>query len=72
MQIFKLMAEGNGNPEIMNMLQLQSSTVSTHKKRIFEKLTIENISELIKIYEKLHEQLQDIAGLFSFINIPVH
>ncbi|MCS4300936.1 response regulator transcription factor [Chryseobacterium sp. BIGb0232] len=53
-QIFKLMAEGYGNLEIMNQLKLQSSTVSTHKKRIFEKLNIDNISDLIKVYEKLH------------------
>ncbi|WP_312393947.1 response regulator transcription factor [Chryseobacterium sp.] len=54
MQIFKLIAEGYGNLEIMNTLNLQSSTVSTHKKRIFEKLNIENISDLIKIYANLH------------------
>jgi len=53
-EIFILMAEGNGNLEIMNSLQLQSSTVSTYKKRVFEKLGIENISELISIYKNLH------------------
>ncbi|WP_326983268.1 response regulator transcription factor [Chryseobacterium sp. MYb264] len=53
-QIFELMAEGDGNLEIMNKLQLQSSTVSTHKKRIFEKLNIDNISDLINIYKKFH------------------
>lgn len=53
-EIFKLIAEGYGNLEIMNKLKLQSSTVSTHKKRIFEKLNIENISDLIKMYEKIH------------------
>ena len=53
-QIFELFAQGNGNLEICNILNLQKPTVSTYKKRIFEKLQVKNIAELIKIYEDLH------------------
>ncbi|MCW3162759.1 response regulator transcription factor [Chryseobacterium oryctis] len=53
-EIFELFAKGNGNLEICNILNLQMSTVSTYKKRVFEKLEVKNIAELIKIYESLH------------------
>uniref|UniRef100_A0AAU6WMM8 LuxR C-terminal-related transcriptional regulator n=1 Tax=Chryseobacterium endophyticum TaxID=1854762 RepID=A0AAU6WMM8_9FLAO len=33
LQIFKLLAEGNGNIEISNSLNLKMSTISTYKKR---------------------------------------
>ncbi|WP_228413542.1 LuxR C-terminal-related transcriptional regulator [Chryseobacterium sp. CH21] len=50
-EIFKLLADGNGNLEIANRLNIQMSTVSTYKKRIFQKLNVANIAELIKVYE---------------------
>ncbi|MBV8327494.1 response regulator transcription factor [Chryseobacterium sp.] len=53
-EIFKLLADGHGNLEISNQLSIQMSTVSTYKKRIFQKLDINNIAELIKVYEMLH------------------
>lgn len=53
-EIFELFARGNGNLEISNILNLQMPTVSTYKKRIFEKLNIRNIVELIYVYENLH------------------
>lgn len=53
-QIFKLLAEGNGNIEIVNLLDIKMSTVSTYKKNIFEKLKIKNIVELIRINDNLH------------------
>jgi DNA-binding NarL/FixJ family response regulator len=53
-QIFELLAKGNGNLEISNSLNVQVSTISTFKKRIFEKLNINNIAELIEIYKSLH------------------
>ncbi|MBB6369699.1 response regulator transcription factor [Chryseobacterium shigense] len=53
-EIFKLLAEGTGNLEIGNKLDIQMSTVSTYKKRIFKKLNISNIAELIKVYETVH------------------
>ncbi|MFZ4928159.1 response regulator [Chryseobacterium sp. Mn2064] len=53
-EIFKLLADGNGNLEIANKLNIQMSTVSTYKKRIFQKLDVGNIAELIKAYEMMH------------------
>lgn len=53
-EIFKLLADGNGNLEIANRLNIQMSTVSTYKKRIFQKLDVGNIAELIKVYEMMH------------------
>ncbi|WP_415325592.1 response regulator [Chryseobacterium sp. MMS23-Vi53] len=51
-QIFKLLAEGHGNLEISNNLDIKMSTVSTFKKRIFEKLNVKTIVEIIKLYDK--------------------
>lgn len=53
-EIFKLLSYGNGNLEIANMLNIKMSTVSTYKKRIFEKLNVANIAELIKAYNLIH------------------
>lgn len=53
-EIFKLLANGSGNLEIGNKLDIQMSTVSTYKKRIFKKLNISNIAELIKVHEMMH------------------
>lgn len=48
-QIAELYAEGLGNLEIANKLDVKQNTISTIKKRIFEKLEIENIVELIEL-----------------------
>ncbi|WP_449401139.1 response regulator transcription factor [Chryseobacterium wanjuense] len=53
-QIFKLLAEGNGNIEISNILNLKMSTISTYKKKIFEKLQIKNVVDLVRIYDDMH------------------
>lgn len=53
-EIFNLLASGIGNLEIANKLDIQMSTVSTYKKRIFKKLNISNIAELIKVHETMH------------------
>ncbi|MGK6344362.1 response regulator [Chryseobacterium sp. DT-3] len=53
-QVFELLAKGNGNLEIANFLDLQINTISTFKKRIFQKLKVKNIVELIEIYQNLH------------------
>ncbi len=50
MQIAALFANGKGNIEICNELNLKSSTVSTYKTRIFTKLGIESLHELTKIF----------------------
>ena len=49
MQVAEMYAEGLGNLEIANQLDIKQNTVSTLKKRIFEKLNIENIVELIDL-----------------------
>jgi two-component system, NarL family, response regulator, fimbrial Z protein, FimZ len=47
--VFQLLVEGKGVKEMCNATALQPSTVSTYKNRIFVKLGVENIVELIKI-----------------------
>lgn len=49
-EITKLMVEGFGNIEICAELDLRKTTVSTYKKRIFEKLGIKNLSELYQLF----------------------
>ncbi|SDH69197.1 DNA-binding response regulator, NarL/FixJ family, contains REC and HTH domains [Chryseobacterium taeanense] len=53
-QIFKLLAQGNGNIEISNILNLKMSTISTYKKKIFEKLKVKNVVDLVRIYDDMH------------------
>ena len=52
MEIAKMYAEGLGNLEIANQLDVKQNTVSTLKKRIFDKLKIENIVELIELMKE--------------------
>ncbi|OXA75762.1 response regulator [Flavobacterium frigidimaris] len=51
LQIAQLLINGNGNLEISNMLDIHMSTVSTYKARVFEKLKIHNLVELINVYK---------------------
>ncbi|WP_300671826.1 response regulator transcription factor [Soonwooa sp.] len=53
-EIAKLYAKGLGNLEIANLLDIKQNTVSTLKKRIFEKLNVDNLVELIELI-KNHE-----------------
>jgi len=46
MEIAEMYAKGFGNLEIANKLSVKQNTISTIKKRIFEKLNIQNIVEL--------------------------
>lgn len=55
MDVSKHLIEGHGILEVSNLLDLSSSTVSTYKSRIFEKLGVTNIPELIELF-KLHAQ----------------
>jgi DNA-binding NarL/FixJ family response regulator len=50
LEIARLMVEGYGNIEICLALDLQKSTVSTYKTRIFEKLEIETLADLIQLF----------------------
>lgn len=54
LEIAELLIVGNGNLEISNKLDIHMSTVSTYKNRIFEKLKINNLVELINIYKNNH------------------
>ncbi len=54
MDVAKHLIDGHGILEVSNLLNLSSSTVSTYKSRIFEKLGVSNIPELIELF-KLHE-----------------
>ncbi len=49
MEIARMYAAGYGNLEIANMLDVKQNTISTIKKRMFKKLNIENIVELIEL-----------------------
>ncbi|WP_262483356.1 LuxR C-terminal-related transcriptional regulator [Chryseobacterium oranimense] len=48
-------AEGHGNLEIANSLDIKQNTVSTIKKNIFDKLKIENLVELIDLINTHHK-----------------
>lgn len=49
LQIAEMYAEGLGNLEIANKLDIKQNTVSTLKKRIFDKLGVDNFVELIEL-----------------------
>ncbi len=55
MEIAELYAEGYGNLEISNSLNIKQNTVSTIKKNIFEKLKIENMVELVELVKTHHK-----------------
>jgi DNA-binding NarL/FixJ family response regulator len=50
-QVMDLLIQGRPTGEIATALNLKVSTVSTYKSRIFEKLNVENLIELIKIVD---------------------
>jgi len=49
LQIANKIAEGLPLKEISNQLNLHSSTISTYKNRLFEKLNIKSVPELVEI-----------------------
>lgn len=51
-EIAQLLINGYGNLEISNKLDIQMSTVSTYKNRIFEKLNISNIVALSDLFKE--------------------
>ncbi|BFO67481.1 UvrY/SirA/GacA family response regulator transcription factor [Chryseobacterium sp. KCF3-3] len=51
-EIFDLFLEGYGNLEVSNILNLHKSTINTYKIRIFKKLNIKTIADLIRIGDK--------------------
>jgi DNA-binding NarL/FixJ family response regulator len=48
-EVAELLVNGDGNLEISNKLNIQMSTVSTFKTRIFDKLSINNVVKLVEI-----------------------
>lgn len=55
MDVAKHLIKGLGILEVANFLNLSSSTVSTYKSRVFEKLNVNNIPELIELF-KMHSE----------------
>jgi DNA-binding NarL/FixJ family response regulator len=49
--VTKLLIEGKSTGQIAENLNIKSNTVSTYKKRIFEKTEAKNIFELAKIFQ---------------------
>lgn len=54
-EVARFIIDGEGTSSIGEKLELQASTVSTHKKNIFEKLQISNVSELIDVFKLDHQ-----------------
>lgn len=50
-EIAKLLASGYSNMEISNHLNLKGSTVSTYRNRVFEKLEIDSVADLIQLLD---------------------
>lgn len=50
LEVTRLLVNGYGNLEMMKILKIKSNTISTYKYRIFEKLEIDNLAKLIKLY----------------------
>lgn len=53
-EVARLLIKGFGNMEIADMLHVKKSTVSTFKNRIFEKLAIDNLADLIDLFQLYH------------------
>lgn len=56
MEVALLFVKGYGNLEILELLKIKKTTVSTYKNRIFEKLEVDNLAALIKIFHLYHEE----------------
>lgn len=50
-EVARLLIKGYGNMEIAELLNVKKSTVSTFKNRIFEKLEIDNLADLIDFFQ---------------------
>lgn len=56
-EVMLLMVQGMGNLEICNQLSVQPTTVTTFKNRMFKKLNIKNLSELIDLHRSYYPHL---------------
>ena len=52
LEVVKMYADGMGNLEIANQLGLKQNSVSTMKKRVFEKLDIDSMVEMAALLKK--------------------
>lgn len=50
LEVAQMLIEGHGILEIASLLQLHSNTVSTYKTRIFEKMNVLSVPELITVF----------------------
>jgi len=57
-EVAHLLIEGYRNLEILQVLKIKKTTISTYKNRIFEKLKINNVVDLIKIFQLYNNQQQ--------------
>ncbi len=55
-QVGILLTRGMGILEIANRLDISMSTVSTYKARLFEKLKVQNLAELIVLFQGSYSQ----------------
>jgi DNA-binding CsgD family transcriptional regulator len=52
-QVLKLVAEGNSNKEVAQLLGISVKTAMSHRERVMQKLDIHNRTELVKFALKL-------------------
>lgn len=50
MEVARLLLQGQGLLEIANLLKLHIATISTYKKRIYEKMQVSSLPELIAVF----------------------
>lgn len=55
-EVAQLLIKGYGNLEILELLNIKKTTVSTYKNRIFEKLEIDNLADLIKFFQLYYDE----------------
>lgn len=61
-EVFNLLIEGKSSSSIAHQLKLCFSTVSTHKRRIFDKLQVSNVIELKNVVDKSHTKNRLYTG----------
>jgi len=54
LQVMKYLGKGNTNQQISDMLHISNKTVATYKTRVFDKLGINNIADLILFCRNNH------------------
>ncbi|MEZ0183111.1 hypothetical protein B0A75_13330 [Flavobacterium oncorhynchi] len=55
-EVAQLLIKGYGNLEILELLNIKKTTVSTFKNRIFEKLEIDNLADLIRFFQLYYDE----------------